>query len=409
MKPDTTPAIIENPPFPKEYASRFLELSHGKGSYLYDTSGNRYLDFGAGIAVNALGHGRKDLAKIASKQMQKVIHVSNLYTTEPAVKLAERLVRLGDFAAVHFGNSGSEANETAIKFARMYGKRAAKEGAKPREKLLCFQNAFHGRTMGALSVTPTEKYQEPFGPLVPGVEVAALNKIESLDPLASGEYCAVIIEPVQGEGGLTKVTHEFSAALNDACKKHDVILIADEVQTGIGRCGFDLASKAVGLSPDIVTLAKPLAGGLPLSATLIPGKINDLIGTGEHGTTFGGGPVTTSVAGYVVDTVLDPAFLRNVQDISEYLAKGLKRLIAEIEAFEEIRGLGLLTGVTIAENAAHLLPNLLVAAQEQGLLLLRSGTNVIRIAPPLIIAQAEIDEGVAIIENIAKTVLSSEA
>ena len=409
MKPNTTPAIIENPPFPKEYASRFLELSHGKGSYLYDTSGKRYLDFGAGIAVNALGHGRKDLAKIASKQMQKVIHVSNLYTTKPAVKLAVRLVRLGDFAAVHFGNSGSEANETAIKFARMYGKRTAKDSTKPRVKLLCFQNAFHGRTMGALSVTPTEKYQKPFGPLVPGVEVATLNQVESLDPLASGEYCAVIIEPVQGEGGLTKVTHEFSAALNDACRKNDVILIADEVQTGLGRCGFDLASKAVGLSPDIVTLAKPLAGGLPLSATLIPRKINDLIGTGEHGTTFGGGPVTTSVAGYVVDTVLDPAFLRNVQDISEYLAKGLKRLIAGIEAFEETRGLGLLTGVTIAENAAHLLPNLLAAAQEQGLLLLRSGTNVIRIAPPLIISQAEIDEGIAIIENVAKTVLSSEA
>ena len=407
METSSQNAYVENPPFPKQYAPRFLNLTKGKGCHLFDSEGKRYLDFGAGIAVNALGHGRKEIARIASKQMRKLIHVSNLYTTSPAVILAEKLVRLGDFAAVHFGNSGSEANETAIKFARMYGKRA-NDSKENRNKLLCFDNAFHGRTMGALSLTPSEKYQTPFEPLVPGVHVAPLNDVDSLRILDSGEFCGVIVEPVQGEGGLRKLTKGFSTALNESCRKNDVLLIADEVQTGIGRCGFALASQSVGLSPDIVTLAKPLGGGLPISATLLPTKVNDLIHIGEHGTTFGGGPVATSVARYVVDTILDPDFLKRIRDTSEYLQSKLTALLTKYDDLEELRGLGMLVGLVVSERRAELIPNILSEAEERGLLILRSGSNVIRIAPPLVMQTGEIDRGTSILEAVLGKVLDAQ-
>jgi acetylornithine/succinyldiaminopimelate/putrescine aminotransferase len=397
-------AFIEHAAFPKQYSAPFLELDHGVGCYLWDTGGTKYLDFGSGIAVNALGHGRADLADIAAGQMRKIIHVSNLYTTAPAVALAEKLVALGDFAAVHFGNSGTEANEAAIKFARLYGKRKPDASGAARTKILCFEHAFHGRTMGTLSVTPSEKYQAPFGPLLPGVAVAKLNDVAGLDVLDSGDYCGVIIEPVQGEGGLMRVDRVFASKLNEKCRKLDIILIADEVQTGLGRCGHPLASTAVGLEPDVVSLAKPLAGGLPLSATLIPAKVNDLLGVGDHGTTFGGGPVTTAVAGHVVDTVLSPEFLERVGRTGEYLSRRLRALVSGVGAFVEVRGLGMLLGVAVADDRAALLPGFLTAARDRGLLLLRSGSNVIRIAPPLIITEAEIDEGIAIIDAAAAEV-----
>ncbi len=395
-------AIVDSPPFPRSYAAKLLALDRGRGSYVWDAAGRRYLDFGSGISVNALGYGRKDLARIAHRQMKRLIHVSNLYTTRPAVALAERLVRLGDFTAVHFGNSGTEANEAAIKFARLYGGRS---GKKTRSKLLCFDGAFHGRTMGALSVTPSEKYQKPFEPLVPNVEVAALNDEAGLKRLDSGDFCAVIIEPVQGEGGLRKVEEQFARALNESCVNNDTLLIADEIQTGLGRCGYDLASRAVGIEPDIVTLSKPLGGGLPLSATLIPKRVNDLLSIGDHGTTFGGGPVTTAVALRVVQTVLAPDFLESVTQRSEVLERLLGEAAAKSDAITGVRGMGLLRGLVVDDTKAERLPDLLSAAQRRGLLLLRSGTNVIRIAPPLIIREDELAEGVAILSEAIAEVL----
>ena len=397
-----TSAIVESPPFTRAYADRFLELTRGRGCRLWDSSGASYLDFGSGISVNALGHGRKDLSRVAAKQMRRLIPVSNLYTTRPALDRAARLVELGDFEAVHFGNSGSEANESAIKFARLYARRTAGEG---KTKLLCFANAFHGRTLGALSVTPNEKYQAPFAPLLSGVTTGKFGDEKILEMLDSGEYCGVIVEPIQGEGGIHKISAEFAKALNVACQKNDVLIIADEVQTGLGRCGFALASSAVGLKPDIVTLSKPLAAGLPLSATLIPKRVNELIATGEHGTTFGGGPVTTSVALKVTEILLDPDFLRGVQRRGEYLAKKLEGIAASVDTIEEVRGLGMLRGLVVREDRAEAIGEIISAAQNDGLLILRSGKRVIRIAPPLIIREAEIDEGIDTLETVVRGAL----
>ncbi len=391
-------------PYPNNYTVPFHIFEHGKGCYVYDKAGKEYLDFGSGIAVNALGHGRDDLALTAYEQMKKLIHVSNLYTTEPTLELGFKLTSSGNFEAVHFGNSGSEANEAAIKYARVYSLRTKGEG---HHKLLSFTNAFHGRTLGALSCTPTPKYQEPFGPLVPGIETCTYNDAAELEKVLDDSFAAVIVEPVQGEGGLTVMTAEFAAKLNELCKKFDVILIADEVQTGIGRTGFPYASSIVGLEPDIITLSKPLAGGLPLSATLIPKKVNKIIHAGEHGTTFGGGPVTCAVANKVLDIIFTPDFLADVQAKGEYLAEGLKALSDKYEAAGEVKGLGMLRGLAIGtadEEGMTLCGKVISEGKEKGLLLLRSGKNILRIAPPLVITKEEIDKGLNIIESILKEI-----
>lgn len=390
---------IKKPPFPKSYADTFLLLESGKGVYVRDAGGLEYLDFGSGIAVNALGYGRKDLARTAARQMRKLVHVSNLYATQPSVDLAKRLVLLGDFAAVHFGNSGSEANETAIKFARLHALRTKGEG---RHKLLCFNNAFHGRTLGALSCTPNAKYQEPFRPLLGDVTAVDFNDAAAVEKTLDDRYAGVIVEVVQGEGGLQSMTPEFAETLNELCRRHGALLIADEVQTGLGRCGRPLASEVVGLKPDIVTLSKPLAGGLPLSATLIPAAVNDLLHVGEHGTTFGGGPVTTAVAGQVLDIVLNPTFLESIVAKSQYLEKRLAELVDRHELVTAVRGMGMLRGLVTADGKEGAIPDLMGAAKEKGLLILRSGTNVLRIAPPLVISEKDIDRGVELLADVLR-------
>jgi acetylornithine/N-succinyldiaminopimelate aminotransferase len=409
------PAWVCDHPLPKCFAERLLVIRRGKGARLQDRAGRWYLDFTGGIAVNALGYGRADLARIAARQMRRLTHISNLYTTEPLLELGARMLAAGGFAAVQFLNSGSEANETALKYARLYSLRRKGEGC---HRLLCFSGAFHGRTLGAVSVTPTAKYQDPFRPLLPGAETAPYNDPEALEKLLDRSFAGVIVEVVQGEGGLSCMSPDFAQALNRLCREHDAILIADEVQTGLGRTGALFASRALGLEPDIITLAKPLAGGLPLAAALLPAKVNELIHLGEHGTTFGGGPVTTAVACRVWDLVNDPGFLAGVREKEDYLRAALRGLAARFPFLGEVRGRGLLQGLEVKLEelpagpaglvAAAGLPSgggqapsadpmgeLLAACQEEGLLILRAGVNVLRIAPPLVITKKEIDEGVA--------------
>jgi acetylornithine/N-succinyldiaminopimelate aminotransferase len=389
-------AMTGDLPLPKQYGTELLVISRGDGAWLEDVAGKRYLDFAGGIAVNALGYGREDLARAAYEQIKKLPHVSNVFTTEPALELGRALIASGPFAAVHFGNSGTEANEAALKYARLY---TARTRGKGHEKLLCFANAFHGRTMGALSCTPNPKYQGPYEPLIPGVSVAPFNDVRALEKTLSAKYAGVIVEVIQGEGGLAVMTDEFARALNAACRKHDVILIADEVQTGMGRTGSLYASSAVGLEPDIITLAKPLAGGLPLSATLIPARINDLIHFGDHGTTFGGGPVTTAVAMKVWQTINQPGFLDDVRRKGEVLRKALEALRAKSPRVGELRGMGLLQGFEYRSEGADDVAALLARLRDKGLLALRSGSNVLRIAPPLVIGEDEIERGVDIIRE----------
>ncbi|MCP5515211.1 MAG: acetylornithine/succinylornithine family transaminase [Spirochaetales bacterium] len=386
-------------PFAKNYASEFLVFEKGEGVYLYDPTGKKYVDFGSGIAVNALGHGRSDLADIACSQMRKVIHTSNLFTSEPSVFLAEKLVALGDFDAVHFGNSGAEANEAAIKYSKLYS--FNKKGA-GNHKILALVSGFHGRTIGALSCTYNPAYKTPFEPLMPGVEFIPLNDVKALEATLDSTFAGVIVEVLQGEGGLQMMSREFAEALNRLCRKHDVILIADEVQTGLGRTGWPFASASVGLNPDIISLAKPLAGGLPLSATLIPAKINELIKVGDHGTTFGGGPVTCAVAGKVLDIILNPDFLANVRKQGEYLSKKLKTLAGKISFIGETRGTGLLQGIEIIQPENYkgdLIKSVISKCEDNGLIVLKSGKTIVRIAPPLIINEKQIDEGIAILEK----------
>jgi acetylornithine/N-succinyldiaminopimelate aminotransferase len=417
----TNTAIIKEHPLPNCFAPQLLMISKGEGVWLEDAEGRRYLDFTGGIAVNALGYGRDDLADIACRQMKKLIHMSNLYITEPALELAKKMIAHGareargtgvaggassgnEFRAVQFLNSGSEANETALKYARLYAYRKKGEG---RHKLLSFTGSFHGRTMGALSVTPNAKYQTPFLPLVPGVEVGEYNDVAALEKTVDETFAGVIVEVIQGEGGLAGMTREFATALNRTCRKHDVILIADEVQTGLSRTGSFYASTGIGLEPDMITLAKPLAAGLPLSAVLIPLKINSLLHVGDHGTTFGGGPVTTAVASRVWDILSDPQFIAQVRDKGVYLAGELRSLTEKYSFLGGVRGRGLLLGIEVLQeqlsrdsDAPDLMPALLNAFRAEGLLILRSGANILRIAPPLIIEENEIDTGITIMTRV---------
>jgi acetylornithine/N-succinyldiaminopimelate aminotransferase len=411
--------MIKEHPLPNCFSPELLMISRGEGVWLEDAEGRRYLDFTGGIAVNALGYGREDLADIACLQMKKLVHISNLYITQPTLELANKMIARGmretagesggasaggELRAVQFVNSGSEANETALKYARLYAHRKKGEG---HHKLLCFTGSFHGRTMGALSVTPNVKYQTPFLPLVPGVEVGEYNDVAALEKTLDDAFAGVIVEVIQGEGGMAGMEREFAAALNRICRKHDVILIADEVQTGLSRTGSFYASAGIGLEPDVITLAKPLAAGLPLAAVLIPEKINTLLHVGDHGTTFGGGPVTTAVASKVWDILSDPQFITQIRDKGKYLADRLGSLAERYSFLGGLRGRGLLMGIEIlcqklspASDAAEAMPALLNAFREEGLLILRSGANILRIAPPLIIELEEIDTGITIMARV---------
>lgn len=385
-------------PFPPQYGSELLVLSRGRGVWLEDEAGRRYLDFAGGIAVNALGYGRADLARAAYRQMRKLSHISNLFATRPALQLARMMLdrEPGRFASVFFGNSGTEANEAALKYARVHALRARGPG---HEQLLCFSGAFHGRTLGSLSVTPSPKYQDPYQPLLPGICVAPFNDVEALERLLTDRFAGVIVEVIQGEGGLAGMTPEFAAALNRRCQETGALLIADEVQTGLCRTGTFYGAEAVGMRPDLVTLAKPLAGGLPLSAVLIPPRVNESIHFGDHGTTFGGGPVTTAVAQKVWERISEPGFALHVQAMGRALRSGLEHLKASRGGVGELRGRGLLQGFEYTGGEPR---DLLARLQNKGLLALRSGTNVIRLAPPLVIDERQIERGIQIIEEALK-------
>ncbi|GAB6088621.1 aspartate aminotransferase family protein [Spirochaeta dissipatitropha] len=411
-----TSSFVYEPPFPRNYGSEFLLLDYGRDSYLYDTLGKRYLDFGSGIAVNSLGYGRKDLAKIAARQMKKLIHTSNLYATEPAVDLAQNI--LSDinsvipgrqYQAIHFGNSGTEAIEAALKYARRYaGNRRGAENF----GYISFSNAFHGRSMGALSVTSTEKYKTPFYPLIAGVRQLPFNDPDALRQALNedNKVAAIILEPIQGEGGLSIASPSFISAIREEADKHDILVIADEIQTGIGRTGRLLASQNSGLNPDIICLSKPLAGGLPLSATIITAAINDEIQIGDHGSTFGGGPVTTAVGKRVWSIINQPGFLGSVRNKAAVLEGELRKISADFDFCGSMRGEGLLVGLPIDLPEAKDQPIKLIIdrCREKGLLILRSGENLIRIAPPLTISDKDIHKGTAILRDVLSEIKQSQ-
>jgi predicted acetylornithine/succinylornithine family transaminase len=319
-----------------------LVFERGEGVYLYDTDGRKYLDFVAGIAVNALGHADAEWTQAVRAQAGQLTHISNLYHSEAHVQLARRLVENSFADRVFFCNSGSEANESAVKFARKWAKKSGERGEVRDEgsksKLVAFSHSFHGRTMGALSVTHKQHYREPFAPLLPGVTFAEFNDLESAKEAITDEVCAVIVEPVQGEGGVYPATPHFLQGLRRLCDAHQALLIFDEVQCGLGRTGHLWAYEALGVTPDMMTLAKPLAGGLPIGAVLVTEVVANAMEPGDHGSTFAGGPLVCSAAQVVFDRVNQPQFLQQVQENGAYLQHRLQTM--ESEHIVAVRGLG---------------------------------------------------------------------
>jgi len=375
---------LENSHMVQTYKRAPFVLERGEGMYLYDTEGNRYLDFMAGIAVMALGHSDPGVVNAIQEQAGKLIHTSNLFYTEPGVKLATRLTELSFADRVFFSNSGTEANEAAIKFARKYAR--ANSTNPNKTKIIAFDHAFHGRTMGSLAMTPKEAYQQPFKPLMPDVFIAPFNQIEGLDALIDENTCAVFIEPIQGEGGVHAASNEFLAKLRELCDKVDALLIFDEVQCGLGRTGDLWAHSYTGVTPDIMTLAKPLAAGLPIGAVLVKEKVSAAIKAGEHGSTFAGGPLVCHVAEYALDKIAQPSFLTHVREMGNYMRERL----AEINSphIREVRGRGLMVGVEFDIDANKVVEKM----GERNILMVNAGPNVLRVIPPLIVEEEHIDQ-----------------
>lgn len=368
------------------YARHDMAASSGKGARCYDTDGKEYIDFTSGIGVNSLGFCDEGWIAAVTEQLNKLQHSSNLYYTEPQVKVAKMLTDRTGMTKVYFANSGAEANETAIKTARKYGKGEA-------NKIITLNNSFHGRTLGAMTATGQPKYHEDFGPLPDGFEYCEANNIEQLIQLADDNTCAIMMELVQGEGGVRELEAAFVKAASDICRENNILLIIDEVQTGIGRTGRLFAYEYFGIKPDIVTFAKGIGGGLPMGGVLFGEKACNILEPGNHGTTYGGNPVACAGAVEVL-TRIDDEFLKEVREKSAYLREKL----LEIPGVSEVSGLGMMMGVTLSKKAAA---DFVKDALAAGLMTLTAKEKV-RLLPPLTITYEELDKGLAIFREAVK-------
>ncbi|KAK4796576.1 hypothetical protein SAY86_028902 [Trapa natans] len=371
------------------YARAPIVLDHGKGCKLYDLDGKEYLDMTAGIAVNALGHSDPDLVKAIEDQANTLIHVSNIYHSIPQVELAKRLVK-GSFAdRVFFSNSGTEANEAAIKFARKFQRYSNPNETEPATEFVAFTNSFHGRTMGSVALTSKVQYRSPFEPVMPGATFVEYGNIQATkEVIQKGKTAAVFVEPIQGEGGILSATKEFLQFLRSACDDAGALLVFDEVQCGLGRTGYLWAHEAFGVTPDIMTLAKPLAGGLPIGAVLVTERVSSAINYGDHGSTFAGGPLVCQVASVTLDKISNPDFLKSVQTKGNFLKQKLVEMLGRNPHVKEVRGMGLIIGIELDVSASPLVD----ACRESGLLVLTAGKgNVVRLVPPLIVTEQELE------------------
>ena len=357
-------------------------LARGEGVTLYDTEGRSYQDWVAAISVNALGYGDPGPTAALQQAATGLIHTSNLYYTEPQAELAALLCAKSFADRAFFTNSGAEANEGAIKFAR---KVAHERGEPERTEVVSFSHAFHGRTMGALALTPKEAYQAPFRPLMPHTRLGEFNDLESAADLISEKTAAVFIEPVQGEGGIHPATPEFLQGLRRLCDERGALLVFDEIQCGMGRTGTLWAHEQLGVTPDIMTLAKPLAGGLPIGAIVTTEAVASAIRPGDHGTTFGGGPFVTGVAHYVVERISEPAFLAHVAETGAYLKERLQEINSPLIA--DVRGRGLMVGLELTVDVAPAIE----AGYAHGMLMVNAGPRVIRFVPPLVVQPSDVD------------------
>lgn len=372
------------------YARAPVVMVRGKGCKLYDVDGREYLDLTAGIAVNALGHCDPDVVKELVDQGNTLWHISNVYYSLPQVELAKRLVESCFADRVFFTNSGTEANEAAIKLTRKYQKNLSPDGTEHATEFIAFSNSFHGRTMGAVALTSKEQYRIPFGPVMPGVTFLEYGNIEEAKKtITRGKTAAVFVEPIQGEGGIHSATKEFLQALRSACDDAGALLVFDEIQCGLGRTGHLWAHQAYGVAPDVMTLAKPLAGGLPIGACLTTEKVAAAINYGEHGSTFAGNPLVCKVAQKVLDKIQDPNFLASVAKKGLHFKELLSRKLGGNPHVKEVRGFGLILGVELDVPASPLVD----ACRNSGLLVLTAGKgNVVRLVPPLIISEEDLEQ-----------------
>lgn len=375
------------------YRPRDVILDHGKGARVWDTEGRDYVDFGAGIAVNALGHQDPDLVEALVAQAHKLWHASNVFYTEPPLRLAEELVEHSPFAErVFLCNSGTEANEAAIKLVRKW---AASQGRAPENRVIVtFKGSFHGRTLASVTATAQPKYQEGYEPLPGGFRYAPFNDVAALEEaFAQGGVAAVMLEPVQGEGGVMPADPGFLKKVRELCDAHDALLVLDEIQCGMGRTGTLFAHTHDHVTPDIVTLAKALGAGFPIGAMLVGPKVADVMQFGAHGTTFGGNPMAAAVARVALRKIASPEVLLNVERQANDIRKGLDKLNHEFHLFSEVRGRGLMLGAVL--DAAHQgrAGEILDIAAAHGLLILQAGPDVLRIVPPLTITDEEVADG----------------
>ncbi|TKA69905.1 Acetylornithine aminotransferase, mitochondrial [Cryomyces minteri] len=396
--PYMVPTYVRPPPM----------FEKGEGCYLWDIENRRYLDFTAGIAVNALGHCDPGMANLIAQQSRTLIHTSNLYHNPWTGALSQLLIQktkeaggMHEASKTFICNSGSEANEAALKFARKVGKTVRPDGSK--YEILSFHNSFHGRTMGSLSATPNPKYQKPFAPMLPGFKYGTYNDIDSITTLVTENTCGVIIEPIQGEGGVNVATQDFLLALRRRCTEVGAVLIYDEIQCGLSRTGQLWAHAALPKEahPDILTTAKALGNGFPIGATIVTEEVASKIVTGDHGTTFGGNPLGSRLAHYIVSRLSDPELQKGVLQKEQLFRKHFAALQKRFpEIVTEIRGKGLILGLQLSQDPTPVV----TAARERGLLVITCGTNTLRFVPPLIINEAEIEQGMEILGEAMQAV-----
>lgn len=374
--------------------NRSVIFKKGEGMYLFDNQGKKYLDMGAGIAVSALGYSNEEYKQGLKDQIDKLIHTSNLYYTEPAIKAAEKLSAASGMDRVFFTNSGAEAIEGALKLARIY---AHHKNPLCKGEIIAMEHSFHGRTMGALSVTGTKHYREPFEPLIGGVSFARYNDLESVRALVTKDTCAIILETLQGEGGIHPADPAFIRGIRELCDTYDIALILDEIQCGMGRSGKMFTYEHYGIRPDIMTSAKALGCGVPVGAFAATEKFAEAMSPGDHGTTYGGNPLATAAVCKVFEIFEKENILDHVNEVAPYLAAQLKQLAQKHpDKIKDCRGLGLMQGIELTIPAGEVVAK----ALEAGVVLISAGTNIIRFVPPLVVEREHIDQTIQILDDI---------
>ena len=362
-----------------------IVLDHGEGAYLYDIEGKKYLDFGAGIAVCSLGYGNVEYEAALKAQVEKLLHVSNLFYTAPVAEAAEKLKKAAQMERVFFTNSGTEAIEGALKAARRY----AYTKQSGRYEFIAMQHSFHGRSKGAVSVTGTESYRTPFEPLISGVRFAEYNKLESVKEQVTDKTCAILLETVQGEGGIYPAEPEFLEGVRKLCDEEGILLIFDEIQCGMGRTGAMFAWQDYGVKPDIMCMAKAIGNGVPVGAFAMTEEVAAYsLQPGDHGTTYGGNPFVCAAVSKVLDIFEKEELLPHVREVGAYLEEKLEELVETFDTVVERRGKGLMQGLVLKRPVGEVIAN----AQEEGLIVLSAGGNVLRMVPPLIIQKEQVDE-----------------